>query len=347
MKLIKGSLIILNIMLFTGLFLGFLHQFFDPGHGAILTTSSLLYPYFVVAVFIVFILLVVLRSPWAWVSLIALVFTSGNTLRQIGFHFQRGLPTDSLIYSITTLNTKDDFTHNETDQKQAFLTDFADKKPTIMAMQEVSEGSIDGLRRKMNYAHSSFQKGLFPATGLAIFSDFPIKKVETLNSSNGHLIALICDITLPVNTIRIANIHLHTNAVTIRAGQFSPESISRQDGLRALRDMIRSYGETARLRMDELHMVRSAIDSSPHPVMIAGDANDTPFSPVYRKLKGELQDTFVKGGLGFAQTYNGLFLPLKIDHIFADSNFHIFKTKIKKIDYSDHNPITTTFSLIQ
>ncbi|MBY5957166.1 endonuclease/exonuclease/phosphatase family protein [Membranicola marinus] len=344
MNLLRRIVIVINGVLIVSLILGYLRQFVHPGQASFLTIFSLLYPYLVIALTVTLAVLIVLRSKWLWATLLILVLTSGNTIRQIGFHFQPELPGDSVIYTISTLNVKNNFWHENQDQSSNFVLNFSEKDPTLLVLQEISDVQIRKVAELLDYAHGSQDYPQLKNTTLGIFSKHPLTNLQSIDNSEGRTIAVFADIQLAHQTIRLFNIHLHTNAVTLRAGKFSPESFSKKEGLRAFNDMLRAYNENASKRLNELGRIQEYVTGSPYPVIIAGDANDTPYSPIYRALKGNLQNGFERGGFGFAQTYNGLILPLKIDHIFMDNSFFIYHTLIEKIDYSDHNPITTSFS---
>lgn len=344
MKLLRRTLVLINGILIVTMIFGYMRQFIDPGFASFLTIFSLLYPYIVIALMVSTILLVIVRSKAAWLSFLVLVLTSGNTIRQIGFHVQPHIPADSTIYTLTTLNIKNNFSHKKQDQRDNFIQKFKKKKPTFLVLQEISGGAINMVADQLGYPYHSHLKKSFRNGLLAIFSQYPIYDVQSIENSEGRTIALYGDIQAPQGMIRLVNIHLHTNAVTIRAGKFTAESFSKREGLRAFNDMLQSYSDNATLRLDEIDLINKEINDSPYPVILAGDANDTPYSPVYLKLLGSRQNAFVKGGLGFAQTYNGLIIPLKIDHIFMDDSFSIFNTQIEKISFSDHNPITTSFT---
>ncbi len=343
-KLFRRTLIFVNGILILSLFLGFIRQFVNPGYGSFLTIFSLFYPYIVITLSACLLLLVLYRSRWIWATLFALVFTSGSTIRQIGFHVQPDIPADSIVYTLSTLNVKNNFSHNQQDQSSAFIDNFKKKNSSFIVLQEISGDQLQNVAKSLNYRYGSHQSNQLRSEYLAIFSKYPLTPIKSIQNSRGRDIALVTDISVPEGKIRIFNIHLHTNAVTVRAGNFTPESFSKREGLKAFNDMLRAYSETALLRLKEIDLINEQISNSPHPVIVAGDANDTPYSPVYIKLKGNRQNAFEKGGLGFAQTYNELIVPLKIDHIFLDKSFFIYNTQIEKIDFSDHNPVTTSFS---
>ncbi len=345
MRLLRLFLVVVNGILIAFLFLGFLRQYVEPGFASFLTLFSLLYPYIVISLFIAMLLLVVVRSKMAWASLLALVLMSGNTIRQIGFHIQPNIPQNSTIYSLTTLNVKNNFRHQDQDQSKVFVQKFKSNPSTYMVLQEISGDLIQQIANDLNYPYHSHLENPRMGGDLAIFSLHPLSNVQPLQNPDRRMIALSADVESPLGTFRLVNIHLHTNAVTVRAGKFSPESFSRREGLKAFGEMLQSYNDNAKLRLKEIDLIYQVVNQSPHPVVIAGDANDTPYSPVYLKLRDDRQNAFVKGGVGFAQTYNGLLIPLKIDHIFMDKSFNIYNTLIEKIDFSDHNPITTSFTI--
>jgi endonuclease/exonuclease/phosphatase (EEP) superfamily protein YafD len=88
----------------------------------------------------------------------------------------------------------------------------------------------------------------------------------------------------------------------------------------------------------------SFLESSPHPVILSGDFNDTPSSFVYHCAGKHLSDAFVNGGLGFGFTYNGPIPFLRIDYIFSDKK--LFTTHAYTIDEksSDHKPVVASFT---
>ena len=66
---------------------------------------------------------------------------------------------------------------------------------------------------------------------------------------------------------------------------------------------------------------------------------------MYRKIKGNLNDTFKEAGNGFGRTYDFKFFPVRIDFIFADKGFSVNGFKTYDEHYSDHYPISATLSM--
>ncbi|WAC03292.1 endonuclease/exonuclease/phosphatase family protein [Lacinutrix neustonica] len=80
-------------------------------------------------------------------------------------------------------------------------------------------------------------------------------------------------------------------------------------------------------------------------MIVCGDFNNTAFSYVYKKIKGDLKDTFKVAGNGFGRTYNFKFFPMRIDFILVDKAFSINGFKTYNVQYSDHYPVMATLSL--
>lgn len=85
-----------------------------------------------------------------------------------------------------------------------------------------------------------------------------------------------------------------------------------------------------------------------YPVIICGDMNNSPFSYIYRTIKGDLNDCFEEAGNGFGQTYKFKYYPARIDYIFANKKIKVKSfTTFAQFENSDHFPIMTRLSFMQ
>ena len=83
-----------------------------------------------------------------------------------------------------------------------------------------------------------------------------------------------------------------------------------------------------------------------YPMIICGDMNNSPYSYVYRSIKGALNDCFEEAGSGFGQTYNFKYYPARIDYIFADKVMKVKNfTSFPEFINSDHSPVITRLSM--
>jgi endonuclease/exonuclease/phosphatase (EEP) superfamily protein YafD len=93
----------------------------------------------------------------------------------------------------------------------------------------------------------------------------------------------------------------------------------------------------------QVDRVRRHMESSPYPVIVAGDFNDTPVSYTYRRMRHGLRDAFVEAGYGAGFTYRGKYPPNRIDFILYNDEIRCTDFDIVKVRYSDHYPIIAYF----
>jgi len=175
--------------------------------------------------------------------------------------------------------------------------------------------------------------------GMAIFSRYPIVnqgKVFENNHANG---AIFADILVKEDTIRIYNAHLESMKIN-------------SDGLEDIEGVKENYRQTlgklhrgSLVRSKQLKVLVEHYSNSPHPVILMGDLNEIPYSYTYFKLSEKLQNAFEKAGRGFGFTYNKVLLFLRIDHIFSSPEIIPIQFKThREVDYSDHFPVSATFT---
>lgn len=175
--------------------------------------------------------------------------------------------------------------------------------------------------------------------GLAVFSKYPILnhgKVFDNSKTNG---AVFADLLIKNDTIRIYNAHLESMKI---------ES-NKLDNLEGVKENYRqTMGKLNRgslARSQQLKVLVEHINKSPHPVIVAGDLNELPYSYTYFKLKENLNNAFETAGRGFGFTYNRILFFLRIDHIFYSKELKAIQFKThREVDYSDHYPISATFT---
>ena len=116
--------------------------------------------------------------------------------------------------------------------------------------------------------------------------------------------------------------------------------------------LARSYKDTGyRLRngfisrAQQVKGLVESIKSCKYKMILCGDLNEIPYSYAYFSLRNLLHNAFEKAGNGFGFTYNGKLFFLRIDNQFfsEDLQSHSFMTH-RNIDYSDHFPLTATYS---
>ena len=168
--------------------------------------------------------------------------------------------------------------------------------------------------------------------GHMIYSKYPIVDQESFNFEESGNNILYVDIKVAQDTLRIYNVHLQSFGV--------PSDI---EGIQQNSErFLRRIGNAVKKQEVQVAQFVEHEAQSPYPVLLGGDFNNSPFSYIYRKMKGEKQDAFAKAGSGMGNTFKFDIIPLRIDFIFADAKFEVKEFTNYDVEYSDHYPISST-----
>lgn len=148
---------------------------------------------------------------------------------------------------------------------------------------------------------------------LVIFSRYPLENAEDHYFADTYNKFMQVDVQIGTHTLRLFNVHLQTTGIG--------------------RD--NSIINNAKKRNHQAQELARCIESSPHPLIVCGDFNDTRSSYAYRVIKKHLQDTAEAGGLWQA-TFQPAASLLKIDHILCSKRFQLQNYEVVSNDISDH-----------
>jgi len=228
---------------------------------------------------------------------------------------------------------------------QDILAEMKKQKVDILCMQEYNDWSAD----KRN---SESYKEYFPYMqyGLndrnVIYSRFPIKKSASVEFPASNNSAQWVDVDVNGQLFRVFNVHLETagaHHVMHHANNLEADGYNVQSN-RLLEAVYGTYTIGMIKRAGQANILAQEIQSCEHPVILAGDCVDVPYSYVYNTLKGELTDGFKECGSGWMHTLRGK-TPLRIDYIFHDKNYEGINCYMKELSYSDHNPVFMKIAL--
>ncbi len=208
------------------------------------------------------------------------------------------------------------------------------ESPDILSIQEYHpHKNIDLSFFKYKYESLSGKKTKY---GQAIFSQYPIVNSGSIEFPDTDNNAIFSDIVKGNDTIRVYNLHLESLHIDANV-----ESLKQEDSER----LLNRIGSTFKMQQFQTELFLTHKEQCPYKMIICGDFNNTAFSYVYRKIKGELNDTFKRAGKGFGRTHDFKFFPVRIDFIFSDEAFSIDGFKTYDEHYSDHYPIMAALSL--
>jgi len=185
----------------------------------------------------------------------------------------------------------------------------------------------------------------FHEIGLAVFSKYPIinsGRLFPVDVKSGNLNNVVyADIALPQDTIRVYNAHFQSMGI-------DPDHVMESSQLKEqYANVGKKFVAGSIERTWQFQQTLAHAQSSPYPVIFAGDFNEMPYSYGYMKFGRQFKNAFERMGSGFGFTMNSKLWFLRIDNLFYDPSFFRitrFRTR-NDIKYSDHFPIEGEFDL--
>ena len=245
--------------------------------------------------------------------------------------------------------------HFGEEQHQMFR-EIKQEDPDIICFQEfyinaekgLSLSKLNGLLAAYPYRHLYWINQSSAAKyGIVIYSKHPLIKRSSITFQKSHNASIFADIKIGNDTLRIFNSHLQSIKFNKNNYQFisNQSKYNQKEKIKALQDISGRLKKAFIKRAHQANMLSEQIQKSPYPVIVCGDFNDTPVSYTYRKIKGNLEDTFVHAGKGFGNTYVGKFPSYRIDFVFHSNEMGTKTFYTPRFKYSDHYPVFTEIVL--
>lgn len=201
---------------------------------------------------------------------------------------------------------------------EAFRAWLATRPADLLVIQEVTAAWARELEAQTAYPHRHIVARQDPY-GLALLSRWPLESVTQVDLAGDGLPSLAGSIDAGGRRIRFLGLHTHWPV--------TPALAAARDA--ALRDAA-SLARSAEL-----------------PLVLLGDLNLTPDSPVFHRLLDEsgLQD--VMRGRGWRPTWRAGFWPLalRIDHVLVSSGLCVEHAEVGPPIGSDHRPVVARLRL--
>lgn len=288
------------------------------------------------------------RKIYALISLVVIVMGWNAFSGIIGLKLpQNSDPDDKAIrvmsYNIRALSKLANYpTKSFAENKEKFTFFMEENKlPHILCIQESTMPNIKFIQSSMAYPYYFRYPGYNSTT--AILSVFPIENSGEVKFDKGNGDCVWADINMDNKMVRFYSVHLHSNTISVQADSLIKiDNIEKDKTLKGVEGMFQKYKFATRVRYQQAQKIKKHVDSSPHPVVLCGDFNDTPQSFIYHILSEGMKDTFKERGIGFGTTWAGNLPGLKIDYILADPSVSVISHDIYRRQFSDHYPITTT-----
>jgi len=332
--LIDKFIFFINSLFALCLLLSLLVLYIPPQRFPLLSVLSLVVsPLLLVnVIFLLFWLLRVKRQLFLSLFVLLVCFTQFNSFYQFDFSKKTEEKENQLkvmSYNVRIFNIynwiKDDNLHAKIET--LIKTD----DPDVISFQEYHSTNKISLSQ-FPYKYIKLQSEE-PSFGQAIYSKYRIIDQGSLDFKDTGNNAIFVDILKGKDTLRVYNIHLESL-------QISPEDVDFKQ--EASQRLLKRISTSFTTQQEQINVVLSHLEHIKHKTIITADLNNTAFSYVYRKLKGDKKDAFSKAGKGVGKTFTFKRIPLRIDFILVDKAFTVTDFKTGTEMYSDHFPISTT-----
>lgn len=241
---------------------------------------------------------------------------------------------------------------NNNETKSKMFRFLEEEKPDIICFQEFfhqnRKNSLFVTRDSLfkilgaKYLHEEYTHKIIADQyfGSATYSIYPIVnkgKIEFNDAPSN--ICLFSDVKIKEDTFRIYNLHLASIRLSNEDHHFL-ENISDEDQQKKFKEgsgkIFSRMKRAFIVRSKQVKEIKKSMMSSPHPVIVMGDFNDTPTSFVYNNLKGDLVDAHKLHKYGVGGTYNGFANLFRIDYMLLNKEIKVEDFSVHQLPYSDH-----------
>lgn len=353
----------LAILLALALLLGFMAGRFDPRKYQLIAFFGLAYP-FILFLNIFMVLWWCIRKRWIFAgATLVLIFMGWQALTAtLGISGEKGKgpKSDPKAFRMMTYNVhsfKPYGQENVESVKQQMLELIGKENPDVICFQEYftrRKGSFDitdSLKRILNTRHFYFvpsSENSYEATGLAIFSRYPIQNKGTIafGPNFGGNASIYIDVEVNKKKLRVYNLHLQSISFDKQDYSYIDKVKKKMDAeIQPSKRILALLRNAFLKRSEQVDIMKEHMAKCQSSFLIAGDFNDTPASYAVTQLTKSLNNTFQEQGTGLGRTYNGKFPNFQIDYIATTKDIRVMNHLVIPAELSDHFPVRSDLIL--
>jgi len=347
---------VLTVMCLSALLLAYFCPYVHPSSFWFIPFFGLAYPIIICSAGLFLIYWALLKSRWFFIVLAVILLGGKLHFRTLAITFSPiEAPKDTPVWKIMSYNVRLFDLYNpsieERNANRNAIIGYIDKmNPDVICFQEfyhqdkpsnfATKDTLTSLL-KMEYYHERYSHKMTGRQnyGICMLSKYPIiAKGDVMfeNSSVSDNYCIYADIVKGNDTIRVYNIHLQS--IKLQQDDYAIFGDKSQAGeekstFRLLIEKLRIAYPT---RADQAIRVVEHTTTSPYPVVICGDFNDTPLSYVYNQFNRQFTDSYRESSSGLGVTYAGKVPAGRIDYIFHTTELAAQHFVIQENAHSDH-----------
>lgn len=351
---------ILSITAICCLLLAYLAPYVHPSSIRILPFFGLMYPIFISLTLVLMVYWAFARSRWFFYLLIAILFGGNLHFRTLSIKFSDPKPEKEVPYwKVMSYNVRLFDVYNlslegRNKTRDSIVSYIQRQDPDVVCFQEFfhqdkpsgfpTRDTLISLMGYKNYherySHRIRNRQNF---GICMLSKYPMiargdVMFENFKTTDNYCI--YADIVKGTDTIRFYDIHLQSIKLQQEDyelfGEKNKQAGSKKSTVRLLIDKLRIAYPA---RAEQAERVVEHMKTSPYPVVVCGDFNDTPMSYVYNQFNTNLIDSYRETTTGIGVTYVGRVPAGRIDYIFHSGDLGAYDFGIQSVPYSDHRAI--------
>jgi endonuclease/exonuclease/phosphatase family metal-dependent hydrolase len=352
----------LNFLVIIALLLSYLSCYVSPVKFWIPAFAGLAFPYILLANLVFVVLWLFIRMKFSLFSLVTIILGFNQIMASFQFHSGSKAVVDKDYFKVISYNVKnfDLYSYDKnwvsnTSKRNKIFKFLQNESPDIICFQEfvhdvsgkfkTKDTLVTFLKTKNVHAESTVVSKKVNEFGLATLTSFPIVNKGRINFPNSRKnLCIFTDVLVGTDTLRIYNAHFESIHFSAQDLEFAEKMTNakaekeeqvKEKSKRIMRMMKNAFQK----RAVQADLVADHIKTSPYPVILCTDLNDTPISYAYHRLKKNLNDAFTESGSGFGHTYTGFYPSFRIDYILISESLQAANFASIPSDNSDHYPV--------
>lgn len=324
MKIVRIVFLLVHLVIISLLLGNFLNIFVPPKVFPYFNFLALAFPFLMVLNIILILFWIVLWKKRAFLFLFLSVFLFKPTSRIINYSERMSNTANLKVIS---------FNSNYGKFGIEKINTFLNKEdPDILFLQEA--GWKKDRYNLTNFKYKDFSNLIF------FYSKYKIIATKDwIKNENAY--AKSYDIEIKGKTYRFLNIYLQP--FYLDKSMVKPTDNS-SDNEHKFKNLIKKMVPNFKAHQEQIAAAREAVETSPYPIIMAGDFNSVPNSYEYYHLGKNLKDAFEVVGNGSATSFHDFKFPIRIDYIFTSKSIEPISYKVdRSVRLSDHFPVIATF----